>query len=85
MDIAFDYYIMTTITLDTCSSLTCNYSQFVFEGLCGNSNNDTTDDLTTSSGIIENSAQPFAQSWSVGVCAVNIPHTCINTDNGTKE
>ncbi|XP_067437640.1 mucin-2-like [Thunnus thynnus] len=53
----------------------------MISGLCGNSNNDTTDDLTTSSGIIENSAQPFAQSWSVGVCAVNIPHTCINTDN----
>ncbi|XP_053170206.1 mucin-2-like [Scomber japonicus] len=50
-------------------------------GLCGNSNNDTTDDFTTSSGIIENSAQPFAVSWSVGVCGVDIPPTCINTDN----
>ncbi|XP_033987159.1 mucin-2-like [Trematomus bernacchii] len=52
----------------------------VISGLCGNNNNDTTDDFTTSSGIIENSAQPFAQSWSVGVCAVNIPDPCINTD-----
>uniref|UniRef100_A0A3Q1C7X3 VWFD domain-containing protein n=1 Tax=Amphiprion ocellaris TaxID=80972 RepID=A0A3Q1C7X3_AMPOC len=50
-------------------------------GLCGNSNNDTTDDFTTSSGIIENSAQPFALSWSLGSCAVNIPNSCINTDN----
>ncbi|XP_062299707.1 mucin-2-like [Scomber scombrus] len=50
-------------------------------GLCGNSNNDTTDDFTTSSRIIENSAQPFAQSWSVGVCIKNIPPTCISTDN----
>ncbi|XP_073337244.1 mucin-6 [Pagrus major] len=49
--------------------------------LCGNSNNDTTDDFTTTSGIIENSAQPFAQSWSVGDCAVDIPNTCINKDN----
>uniref|UniRef100_A0A3Q1GW89 VWFD domain-containing protein n=1 Tax=Acanthochromis polyacanthus TaxID=80966 RepID=A0A3Q1GW89_9TELE len=50
-------------------------------GLCGNSNNDTTDDFTTSSGIIENSAQPFALSWSLGNCGVNIPSSCINTDN----
>uniref|UniRef100_A0A8C4DQF0 VWFD domain-containing protein n=1 Tax=Dicentrarchus labrax TaxID=13489 RepID=A0A8C4DQF0_DICLA len=51
----------------------------MISGLCGNSNNDTTDDFTTSSGIIENSAQPFAQSWSVDICPVNIP-TCTNTD-----
>ncbi|KAM9334623.1 LOW QUALITY PROTEIN: mucin-19 [Symphorus nematophorus] len=57
-----------------------NYTDMI-SGLCGNSNNDTTDDFTTSSGIIENSAQPFAQSWSVGACAVNIPGTCINKDN----
>uniref|UniRef100_A0A7N8XZ23 Mucin-19-like n=1 Tax=Mastacembelus armatus TaxID=205130 RepID=A0A7N8XZ23_9TELE len=50
-------------------------------GLCGNSNNGTTDDFTTSSGIVENSPQPFALSWSVGTCAVNIPTTCSNTDN----
>ncbi|XP_078099338.1 mucin 5e [Sander vitreus] len=53
----------------------------VISGLCGNHNSDTTDDFTTSSRIIENSAQPFAQSWSVGACPVNIPSTCINTDN----
>ncbi|XP_054862830.1 mucin-19-like isoform X1 [Amphiprion ocellaris] len=53
----------------------------IMSGLCGNSNNDTTDDFTTSSGIIENSAQPFALSWSLGSCAVNIPNSCINTDN----
>ncbi|XP_036978240.1 mucin-19 isoform X3 [Acanthopagrus latus] len=53
----------------------------MISGLCGNSNNDTTDDFTTTSGIIENSAQPFAQSWSVGDCAVDIPDTCINKDN----
>ncbi|CAG01179.1 unnamed protein product [Tetraodon nigroviridis] len=49
-------------------------------GLCGNSNSDTRDDFTTSSGIIENSAQAFALSWSVGTCAVT-PNPCINTDN----
>uniref|UniRef100_A0A3Q3IXR2 VWFD domain-containing protein n=1 Tax=Monopterus albus TaxID=43700 RepID=A0A3Q3IXR2_MONAL len=50
-------------------------------GLCGNNNNDTTDDFTTSSRIIENSPQPFALSWSVGTCRVNIPSTCSNIDN----
>ncbi|XP_030576610.1 mucin-19-like [Archocentrus centrarchus] len=53
----------------------------VITGLCGNSNSDSTDDFTSSSGIVENSAQPFALSWSVGACAVNIPTTCINTHN----
>ncbi|XP_042367602.1 mucin-19-like [Plectropomus leopardus] len=56
-----------------------NYTGMI-SGLCGNNNNDTTDDFTSSSGIIENSAQPFAQSWSLGTCAMNIPTTCINTD-----
>ncbi|XP_055761298.1 mucin-2-like [Salvelinus fontinalis] len=51
------------------------------EGLCGNYNSDTTDDFTTSSGIVENAAEPFALSWSVGDCPVNIPKVCINTDN----
>ncbi|XP_039892040.1 LOW QUALITY PROTEIN: mucin-5B-like [Simochromis diagramma] len=50
-------------------------------GLCGNNNKDTTDDFTSSSGIIENSPEPFALSWSVGRCTPNIPPTCINTDN----
>uniref|UniRef100_A0A8C5DCD2 Mucin-2-like n=1 Tax=Gouania willdenowi TaxID=441366 RepID=A0A8C5DCD2_GOUWI len=50
-------------------------------GLCGNSNTDTTDDFTTSSGMVENSAQAFALSWSVGSCPVNIPVSCINADN----
>ncbi|XP_045554593.1 mucin-2 [Salmo salar] len=50
------------------------------EGLCGNYNTDTTDDFTTSSGIVENAAEPFALSWSVGDCPVNIPKVCINTD-----
>ncbi|TDG96796.1 hypothetical protein EPR50_G00232730 [Perca flavescens] len=56
----------------------------VISGLCGNDNSDTTDDFTTSSRIIENSAQPFAQSWSVGDCRVNIHSTCINKDNALK-
>eukprot|EP00063_Salmo_salar_P033620 XP_014008455.1 PREDICTED: mucin-6-like [Salmo salar] len=51
------------------------------EGLCGNYNTDTTDDFTTSSGIVENAAEPFALSWSVGDCPVNIPKVCINSDN----
>ncbi|XP_035763536.1 mucin-2-like [Neolamprologus brichardi] len=50
-------------------------------GLCGNNNGDSTDDFTSSSGIIENSAKHFALSWSLGTCAVNIPTTCINTHN----
>ncbi|KAM9328384.1 mucin-19 [Pholidichthys leucotaenia] len=50
-------------------------------GLCGNGNSDSTDDFTSSSGIIENSAEPFALSWSLGACGVDIPTTCIKTDN----
>ncbi|XP_047192426.1 mucin-2 [Scophthalmus maximus] len=53
----------------------------IISGLCGNSNNDTTDDFTTGSGIIENSPQTFALSWSVGTCAVNIPTICSSTDS----
>uniref|UniRef100_A0A3B3X836 VWFD domain-containing protein n=1 Tax=Poecilia mexicana TaxID=48701 RepID=A0A3B3X836_9TELE len=49
--------------------------------LCGNRNNDTTDDFNTSSGIIESSAKLFALSWSLGDCRENIPNPCINTDN----
>ena len=52
-------------------------------GLCGNNNADTTDDFTASSGIVENSAEPFALSWSVGACSPDIPKVCINNDNGT--
>ncbi|KAA0721171.1 Mucin-19 [Triplophysa tibetana] len=49
------------------------------KGLCGTHNNDTRDDFTTFSGIIENSVQLFAQSWSMDSC---FPITgCINTDN----
>ncbi|KAM8908216.1 mucin-6-like isoform 1-T2 [Spinachia spinachia] len=51
------------------------------KGLCGNSNGDTTDDFTTNSGIIENSAEPFALSWSLGNCRENIPTTCANREN----
>ncbi|XP_034720016.1 mucin-19-like [Etheostoma cragini] len=53
----------------------------VVSGLCGNHNSDTTDDFTTSSGIIESSAEQFALSWSVGACAPIIPPTCISTAN----
>ncbi|XP_057183922.1 mucin-2-like [Triplophysa rosa] len=49
------------------------------KGLCGTHNNDTSDDFTTFSGIIENSIQLFAQSWSMDSC-FPIPG-CINTDN----
>ncbi|XP_030630564.1 mucin-19 [Chanos chanos] len=51
----------------------------ITQGLCGNNNNDTTDDFTASSGIIENAAQPFALSWAVGDCR-DMP-MCINRDN----
>ncbi|KAK3544801.1 hypothetical protein QTP86_027560 [Hemibagrus guttatus] len=50
-------------------------------GLCGSNNNNTEDDFTTSSGIVENSAQPFALSWTLGDCTANHPYVCINTDN----
>ncbi|KAK5621653.1 hypothetical protein CRENBAI_023918 [Crenichthys baileyi] len=53
----------------------------LISGLCGNRNNHTTDDFTTSSGIIESSAKLFALSWSLGDCSENIPNPCINTDN----
>ncbi|XP_056311152.1 mucin-2-like [Danio aesculapii] len=49
------------------------------KGLCGTYNNDTNDDFTTFSGIIESSVQLFTQSWSIGSCT---PITgCINTNN----
>ncbi|XP_042073241.1 mucin-6-like [Haplochromis burtoni] len=54
----------------------------IISALCGNGNSDGTDDFTSSSGIIELSAEPFALSWSLGACTVNIPSTCINTHNG---
>ncbi|XP_035763544.1 mucin-2-like [Neolamprologus brichardi] len=53
----------------------------IISGLCGNGNSDSTDDFTSSSGIIELTAEPFALSWSLGACTVNIPSTCINTHN----
>ncbi|KAM8910374.1 mucin-6-like [Spinachia spinachia] len=54
------------------------------KGLCGNSNSDTTYDFTTNSGIIENSAEPFALSWSLGNCRENIPTTCANRENDCR-
>ncbi|XP_068611580.1 mucin-6 [Brachionichthys hirsutus] len=66
--------------IQLCITPLTNHSTMI-SGLCGNNNNDTRDDFTTSSGIVENAAQPFALSWSVDVCAVNIPSTCISTDN----
>ncbi|XP_060745703.1 mucin-2-like [Tachysurus vachellii] len=50
-------------------------------GLCGSNNNNTEDDFTTSSGIVENSAQSFALSWTLGDCTANNPYACINTNN----
>ncbi|KAF5906804.1 mucin-19-like, partial [Clarias magur] len=49
--------------------------------LCGSYNHKTEDDFTTSSGIVENSPQPFALSWALGPCTPNIPSVCVNTDN----
>ncbi|XP_062386412.1 mucin-6-like, partial [Sardina pilchardus] len=49
-------------------------------GLCGNFNGDSGDDFTTSSGIVENSAEPFALSWSLESCEANINPLCINMD-----
>uniref|UniRef100_A0AAY5F5L9 VWFD domain-containing protein n=1 Tax=Electrophorus electricus TaxID=8005 RepID=A0AAY5F5L9_ELEEL len=51
------------------------------KGLCGTYNNNTEDDFTTSSGIIENSARPFASSWTVGVCSLDDLPICMNTNN----
>ncbi|KAK7896326.1 hypothetical protein WMY93_021651 [Mugilogobius chulae] len=53
---------------------------FTISGLCGNNNGDTTDDFKTSSGIIENSPQQFAQSWSIGPCNREPPPLCLRTD-----
>ncbi|KAI4899813.1 hypothetical protein NFI96_013757, partial [Prochilodus magdalenae] len=50
-------------------------------GLCGTHNNNTEDDFTTSSGIVENAALPFTQSWTVGACSPPDSSMCINTDN----
>ncbi|TRY58395.1 hypothetical protein DNTS_018482, partial [Danionella cerebrum] len=49
------------------------------KGLCGVFNNDTNDDFTTFSGIIESSVQLFALSWSMGTCSTITG--CISTDN----
>ncbi|XP_016126944.1 LOW QUALITY PROTEIN: mucin-19-like [Sinocyclocheilus grahami] len=49
------------------------------KGLCGTFNNDTSDDFTTFSGIIESSVQLFARSWSMGTCTLITG--CINTEN----
>ncbi|XP_077355012.1 mucin 5e [Festucalex cinctus] len=54
--------------------------QQTLSGLCGNANMDTTDDFTASNGIVENSAQMLAQSWSVGRCEHG-PDQCINANH----
>ncbi|XP_063074228.1 mucin-5AC-like [Engraulis encrasicolus] len=51
------------------------------EGLCGNFNGDSGDDFTTSSGIVENSAEPFALSWSLGACTPDINPICMDIDS----
>ncbi|TSK13160.1 Solute carrier organic anion transporter family member 1C1 [Bagarius yarrelli] len=50
-------------------------------GLCGSNNNNTEDDFTTSSGIVENSARLFASSWAIGDCASSVLDVCVNNDN----
>ncbi|XP_036431254.1 mucin-2-like [Colossoma macropomum] len=50
-------------------------------GLCGTYNNDTEDDFTTSSGIVENAVLPFSQSWTMGDCSPPDSSICINTEN----
>ncbi|XP_072530311.1 uncharacterized protein [Salminus brasiliensis] len=50
-------------------------------GLCGIYNNDTEDDFTTSSGIVENAVLPFTQSWTIGQCSPPNTDLCVNTDN----
>uniref|UniRef100_A0A3B4DFV1 Mucin-2-like n=1 Tax=Pygocentrus nattereri TaxID=42514 RepID=A0A3B4DFV1_PYGNA len=49
-------------------------------GLCGTYNNDTEDDFTTSSGIVENAVLPFSQSWTMGGCSPPDSSICINTE-----
>ncbi|XP_077956327.1 spiggin2 isoform X2 [Gasterosteus aculeatus] len=51
------------------------------EGLCGNSNRNTTDDFTTETGFFPNSVQLFALSWIMGNCQGNIPTTCTKREN----
>ncbi|RVE58095.1 hypothetical protein OJAV_G00205920 [Oryzias javanicus] len=56
-------------------------------GLCGNSNNDTTDDFTSSNNIRESSSKPFALSWGYDLngnpqCSrEDIPALCVNSAN----
>ncbi|KAG9335900.1 hypothetical protein JZ751_003557, partial [Albula glossodonta] len=45
-------------------------------GLCGNYNDDTTDDFTASNNIRESSVQTFARSWTLGDCADGTPKPC---------
>nr|XP_015208042.1 PREDICTED: mucin-2-like [Lepisosteus oculatus] len=51
------------------------------KGLCGNYNDDIRDEFTSSSGIVENSVDEFANSWMARTCEDKIPKICTNTQN----
>ncbi|XP_066543135.1 mucin-2-like [Amia ocellicauda] len=50
------------------------------KGLCGNYNDDITDEFISSSGIPEYLAENFAKSWLTGPFHDKIPSICTNTD-----
>nr|XP_015208041.1 PREDICTED: mucin-19-like [Lepisosteus oculatus] len=51
------------------------------QGLCGNYNDDIRDEFTSSSGIVENSVDEFANSWMARTCEDKTPQICTNTLN----
>ncbi|KAL2102539.1 hypothetical protein ACEWY4_001707 [Coilia grayii] len=55
----------------------------LLSGLCGNFNWDSGDDFTTSSGIVENSVEPFAFSWAMWMCTSDISPMCTDIDQVT--
>ncbi|KAG2459843.1 MUC19 protein, partial [Polypterus senegalus] len=50
------------------------------KGLCGNYNDKITDEFISSTGILEHSADNFAESWATGSCEVIPPPICIRSE-----
>ncbi|XP_051776840.1 mucin-19-like isoform X13 [Erpetoichthys calabaricus] len=51
------------------------------KGLCGNYNDKIIDEFISSYGILEHSADNFAESWAIGPCEVIPPPVCIRSEN----
>lgn len=83
--------ILNNLHLPRCDSVEWfSYANFS-SGLCGNSNNDTTDDFTSSNNIRESSSKPFALSWGYDLTGnpqcigENIADLCVSSANGNNQ